>query len=104
MSGQQSQYSIGLDKTSANFVPLTPLSFLARTAAVYPNHISALRGPRLHLGADLCALPAFCLFPRGPKHRQRRYGRGDVAEHPRDERGAFRVPMAARCSTRSHPA
>ncbi len=44
-----------------------------------------LRGPRLHLGADLCALPAFCLFPRGPKHRQRRYGRGDVAEHPRDE-------------------
>jgi 3-(methylthio)propionyl---CoA ligase len=42
MSGQQSQYSIGLDKTPANFVPLTPLSFLARTAAVYPNHVSAV--------------------------------------------------------------
>jgi fatty-acyl-CoA synthase len=42
MSGQQSQYSIGLDKTPANFVPLTPLSFLARTAAVYPDHISAV--------------------------------------------------------------
>ena len=42
MSGQQSQYSIGLDKTPANFVPLTPLSFLARTAAVYPDHVSAV--------------------------------------------------------------
>jgi fatty-acyl-CoA synthase len=42
MSGQQSQYSIGLDKTPANFVPLTPLSFLARTAAVYPDHTSAV--------------------------------------------------------------
>ena len=31
MSGTQSQYDIGLDKTPANFVPLTPLSFLART-------------------------------------------------------------------------
>ena len=42
MSGKQSQYDIGLDKTSANFVPLTPLSFLARTAAVYPDHTSAV--------------------------------------------------------------
>jgi fatty-acyl-CoA synthase len=42
MSGKQSQYNIGLDKTSANFVPLTPLSFLARTAAVYPDLISAV--------------------------------------------------------------
>src|SRR6202158_2274875 len=42
MSGKQSQYSIGLDKTPANFVPLTPLSFLARTAAVYPDHISTV--------------------------------------------------------------
>ncbi len=31
------QYVTGLDKTSANFVALTPLSFLARTAAVYPG-------------------------------------------------------------------
>jgi fatty-acyl-CoA synthase len=42
MSGKQSQYDIGLGKTSANFVPLTPLSFLARTAAVYPDHISTV--------------------------------------------------------------
>jgi fatty-acyl-CoA synthase len=38
----ESQYSVGLDKTPANYVPLTPLSFLARTAAIYPNHVSAL--------------------------------------------------------------
>jgi 3-(methylthio)propionyl---CoA ligase len=42
MSGNQNQYDFGLDKTPANFVPLTPLSFLARTAAVYPNHISTV--------------------------------------------------------------
>src|SRR5271155_3001312 len=42
MSGKQSQYEIGLDKTPANYVPLTPLSFIARSAAVYPNHVSTL--------------------------------------------------------------
>src|ERR1700755_3498270 len=42
MDGQQNQYDIGLDKTPANYVPLTPLSFLARSAAVYPNHVSAV--------------------------------------------------------------
>ncbi len=52
MSGQQSQYSIGLDKTPANFVPLTPLSFLARTAAVYPDHISAVYEGRVFTWAQ----------------------------------------------------
>src|SRR5580698_7886593 len=42
MSGNQNQYSVGLDKTPANYVPLTPLSFLARTAAIYPNHVSTV--------------------------------------------------------------
>src|SRR6201985_66148 len=36
------QYAIGLDKTPANYVPLTPLSFLVRSAAVYPDHLSAV--------------------------------------------------------------
>ena len=40
MSVKQSQYGIGLDRTPANYVPLTPLSFLARSAAVYPDHVS----------------------------------------------------------------
>ncbi len=42
MSGKQNQYDIGLDKTPANYVPLTPLSFLARSAAVYPDHVSTV--------------------------------------------------------------
>src|ERR1700754_1129253 len=42
MSAAQDQYSIGLDKTPANFVALTPLSFLARTAAVYPDLVSTV--------------------------------------------------------------
>jgi fatty-acyl-CoA synthase len=42
MSAAQNQYDVGLDKTPANFVALTPLSFLARTAAIYPDHVSAV--------------------------------------------------------------
>src|SRR3954447_20339381 len=42
MSGKQNQYDVGLDKAAANYVPLTPLSFLARSAAVYPDQISTV--------------------------------------------------------------
>ena len=42
MSAKQSSYEIGLDKNPANYVPLSPLSFIARSAAVYPNHLSAV--------------------------------------------------------------
>src|SRR5438270_1410930 len=42
MSLRQSQYDIGMDKTPADYVPLTPLSFLARSAAVYPDYVSAV--------------------------------------------------------------
>src|ERR1700692_1854360 len=42
MSGMQSQYKLGLDKTPANYVALTPLSFLKRSAAVFPDHVSAV--------------------------------------------------------------
>jgi fatty-acyl-CoA synthase len=47
MSGEQNQYGIGLDKTQANFVALTPLSFLARSAAVYPDHVSTVYEDRV---------------------------------------------------------
>ncbi|MCL2713204.1 MAG: acyl-CoA synthetase [Alphaproteobacteria bacterium] len=42
MTERQNQYNTGLDKTDANYVPLTPLSFIARSATVYPNHVSAV--------------------------------------------------------------
>jgi fatty-acyl-CoA synthase len=55
MSGKQSQYDIGLDKTPANYVPLTPLSFIARSAAVYPNHVSAVYEGRSFTWAETYA-------------------------------------------------
>jgi len=32
------EYNINLDKNNANFVPLTPISFLERTKDIYPNY------------------------------------------------------------------
>ena len=52
MSRTQNQYDIGLEKTPANYVPLSPLSFIARTAAVYPNHISAVYEGRVFTWAE----------------------------------------------------
>ena len=42
MSAKQNSYDIGLDKNPANYVALSPLSFIARSAAVYPHHVSAV--------------------------------------------------------------
>jgi fatty-acyl-CoA synthase len=32
------QYSSGLDPNPANYTPLSPLTFIERAAAVYPDH------------------------------------------------------------------
>ncbi len=37
-------YDADLDKTPANYQPLTPLSFLARSASVYPERIAIIHG------------------------------------------------------------
>ncbi|MFL5331936.1 MAG: acyl-CoA synthetase [Geminicoccaceae bacterium] len=37
-------YAEGLDRNAANYAPLTPLSFLIRTAAVYPERIATVHG------------------------------------------------------------
>ena len=37
-------YEIGLDPNAANFAPLSPVSFLARSAEVYPNHLAIVHG------------------------------------------------------------
>ncbi len=39
-------YETGLDRNDANHVPLTPLSFLQRAAAVYPDHCAWIHGTR----------------------------------------------------------
>lgn len=48
----RSIYDEGLDQNSANFVPLTPLSFLARTASVYPDSISLIHGETRYTWAE----------------------------------------------------
>ena len=37
-------YETNLEKNAANYQPLTPLSFLERTAAVYPRHTAIIHG------------------------------------------------------------
>ncbi len=37
-------YSLGLPKNSANYTPLSPLSFLRRSAAVYPDRLAIVHG------------------------------------------------------------
>ena len=44
--GTANVYESGLDKNAANYVPLTPLSYLARSAAVYPDRTAWIHGPR----------------------------------------------------------
>ena len=44
MAGPSSRLKQDLDKTLANFVPLTPLSFIERAAAVYPQRLSVVHG------------------------------------------------------------
>ena len=71
MSATQNQYSTGLDKTPANYVALTPLSFLVRSAAVYPDHISTVYEGRSFTWSqtyDRCRRFASWLAGRGIGH------------------------------------
>lgn len=88
-------YNLGLDQTPANFVPLSPVSFLERSAAVYPNHISAVYEGRVFTWSetyDRCLRFASFLADRG-------IGRGDTVAAmlpniPAMNEAHFAVPMA----------
>jgi fatty-acyl-CoA synthase len=41
---EQNIYEAGLDKSPANFEALTPISFLARVARVYPDYPALIHG------------------------------------------------------------
>jgi 3-(methylthio)propionyl---CoA ligase len=94
-SREQDQYSIGLGKTPANFVPLSPLSFLARTAAVYPGMTSTVHEDRVFTWAqtyERCRRFASYLAGRG-------IGSGDTVAAmlpniPAMNEAHFAVPMA----------
>ncbi|WP_299937392.1 AMP-binding protein [uncultured Pelagimonas sp.] len=42
----------GLEKNAANYVPLTPLSFLKRAATIWPDHLAVVYGPHRKTYAD----------------------------------------------------
>src|SRR6201996_2587949 len=95
MGSRQSHYDIGLDKNAANYVSLTPLSFLERSAAVYPNHVSAIYEGRSFTWAqtyERCRRFASYLAKRG-------IGEGDTVAAmlpniPAMNEAHFAVPMA----------
>lgn len=63
-------YGAGLDKTQANYVPLSPLTFLRRTAFVHPNRIALIHGEQRRTWGETytrCRRLASALQKRGVK-------------------------------------
>ncbi|MBV9687315.1 MAG: AMP-binding protein, partial [Alphaproteobacteria bacterium] len=88
-------YEIGLDKNAANYVPLSPIGFLLRSAAVYPNRVAVVHGARRYRwreALERCRRLASALAVRG-------IGRGDTValmapNIPEAFEAHFGVPMA----------
>ncbi|MGH8715499.1 MAG: acyl-CoA synthetase, partial [Burkholderiales bacterium] len=88
-------YNTDLDKNSANYAPLSPLSFLERAAYVYPERIAAIQGDRKFTWAETytrCRRLASALAKRG-------MGAGDTVavmlpNNPPLFEAHFGVPMA----------
>ena len=89
-----SPYGAGLEKNQANFAALSPLSFLAKAAAVYPERIALIHGERRISWADTyrrCRRLASALQRRG-------VGAGDTVavmapNIPATYEASFGVPM-----------
>jgi fatty-acyl-CoA synthase len=67
-------FSAGLDRNAANYAPLTPIAFLARSAEVYPGKTAVIHGERAFTYrefAQRCRRLASVLAARG-------IGRGDT--------------------------
>jgi len=92
--GTKNIYEQGLDRNTANFAQLSPLSFIGRTAAVYPGYISVIHGKKRFTWAETytrCRRLVGALKARG-------MGPGDTvaimgANTPEMYEAAFGVPM-----------
>src|SRR6266851_7815746 len=90
-----SPYETGLDKNKANFVPLSPIGFLLRSAGVYPHRTSVIHGERRYTwrqSLERCRRLASGLAAHG-------VGRGDTValmapNVPEAFEAHFGVPMA----------
>ena len=88
-------YDEGLDRNAANFVPLSPISFLRRTARVHPDRTAIVHGPHRQTWAETWTRArrlASALAQRG-------IGRGDTVaimapNVPAFVEAHFGVPMA----------
>jgi fatty-acyl-CoA synthase len=88
-------YTVGLDRNAANFVALSPLGFIARTAAVHPKRLAVIHGERRYDWAETyrrCRRLASALTRRG-------IGKNDTvavmgANTPELLEAHFGVPMA----------
>src|SRR5436309_5839260 len=95
MSTSTNPYEIGLEKNAANYVPLSPIGFLLRSAAVYPNRLAVVHGERRCSWREAlprCRRLASALAARG-------VGRGDTValmapNIPEAFEAHFGVPMA----------
>jgi fatty-acyl-CoA synthase len=93
MSGNP--YDTGLDKNAANYVPLSPIGFLSRTASIYPNRTAVVYGERRRTWRETearCRRLASALARRG-------VGRGDTVavlapNLPEPFEAHFGVPLA----------
>jgi len=88
-------YETGLDKNAANYVPLTPIAFLLRSASVYPDRLAVAYGARRYTwcqALERCRRLAGALAACG-------VGRGDTValmspNLPEAFEAHFGVPMA----------
>src|SRR6202030_639692 len=95
MNTSTNPYEEGLDKNAANYVPLTPIGFLVRSASVYPNRLAVVHGERRYSwreALERCRRLASALTARGG-------GRGDTValmapNIPEAFEAHFGVPMA----------
>jgi fatty-acyl-CoA synthase len=95
MSEAPNPYEAGLDKNPANHVPLSPIGFLLRSAAIYPERTAIIHGERRYTwrqSLERCRRLASALAARG-------IGRGDTValmapNVPEAFEAHFGVPMA----------
>jgi fatty-acyl-CoA synthase len=88
-------YEAGLGKNAANYVPLSPVGFLLRTAAIYPQRTAVVHGSRRYTWREVlgrCRRLGSALAARG-------IGRGDTVavmapNVPEAFEAHFGVPMA----------
>ena len=100
--GTTNPFETALDRTPANYTPLTPLTFIERAAAVWPDHPSVIHGGRRFIWTETytrCRRLASALAKRG-------IGVGDCVavfapNVPQSMRRASACRCSGRCSTPS---